>query len=163
MYSRRHNRVLPDQVSPFGNPRIKACLAAPRGLSQLTTSFIAVCHQGIHRLPCVSCPRGIKMPETRWRVVSYSLSYVFSCQRTAPTQLGAEGKVNVTGLRVVSRGKTSLLDVNSRILILNGKTSICILNGEAMNKLLKTPFWNAVIQSDYIEKEIEKKLQTAQM
>ena len=28
-------------VSPFGNPRIKACLAAPRGLSQLTTSFLA--------------------------------------------------------------------------------------------------------------------------
>ena len=28
------------RVSPFGDPRIKACLAAPRGLSQLTTSFI---------------------------------------------------------------------------------------------------------------------------
>ena len=25
----------PSRVSPFGNPRIKACLAAPRGLSQL--------------------------------------------------------------------------------------------------------------------------------
>ena len=31
----------PSRVSPFGHPRIKACLAAPRGLSQLTTSFIA--------------------------------------------------------------------------------------------------------------------------
>ena len=29
------------RVSPFGNPRIKACVAAPRGLSQLPTSFIA--------------------------------------------------------------------------------------------------------------------------
>ena len=38
------------QVSPFGNPRIKACLAAPRGLSQLATSFIASWCQGIHHL-----------------------------------------------------------------------------------------------------------------
>ena len=29
------------RVSPFGYPRIKACLAAPRGLSQPTASFIA--------------------------------------------------------------------------------------------------------------------------
>ena len=37
-------------VSPFGNPRIKACLSAPRGLSQTTTSFIASCRLGIHRM-----------------------------------------------------------------------------------------------------------------
>ena len=42
------------QVSPFGNPRIKACLAAPRGLSQLTTSFIASLCLGIHRTPLVA-------------------------------------------------------------------------------------------------------------
>ena len=41
-------------VSPFGNPRIKACLAAPRGLSQLTTSFIAFLCLGIHRTPLVA-------------------------------------------------------------------------------------------------------------
>ena len=41
-------------VSPFGNPRIKACLAAPRGFSQLTTSFIASWRQGIHHLPLVA-------------------------------------------------------------------------------------------------------------
>ena len=35
-------------VSPFRNPRIKGCLAPPRGLSQLTTSFIAFRRQGIH-------------------------------------------------------------------------------------------------------------------
>jgi hypothetical protein len=35
------------QVSPFGNPRIKACETAPRGLSQPTTSFIGVLCQGI--------------------------------------------------------------------------------------------------------------------
>ena len=28
-------------VSPFGNPEIPACLPAPSGLSQVTTSFIA--------------------------------------------------------------------------------------------------------------------------
>ena len=43
------------RVSPFGNPRIKACLAAPRGISQPTTSFIAYQRQGIHRLPLLSC------------------------------------------------------------------------------------------------------------
>ena len=41
----------PCRVSPFGNLRIKACLTAPRSLSQLTTSFIASQRLGIHRLP----------------------------------------------------------------------------------------------------------------
>jgi hypothetical protein len=51
-------RMIPEnylqQVSPFGNPRIKACLAAPRSLSQLTTSFIAFLCPGIHRTPLVA-------------------------------------------------------------------------------------------------------------
>ena len=42
------------QVSPFGNPRVKACLAAHRGLSQLTTSFFAFLCLGIHRTPLVA-------------------------------------------------------------------------------------------------------------
>ena len=37
-------------VVPFGNLRIKACSAAPRSLSQLSTSFLASWHQGIHRI-----------------------------------------------------------------------------------------------------------------
>ena len=37
------------RVSPFGHPRIKACSAAPRGFSQLPTSFIGSRRQGIHR------------------------------------------------------------------------------------------------------------------
>ena len=41
-------------VSPFGNPRIKANLSAPRGLSQTYTSFIAFCRQGIHRVRLVT-------------------------------------------------------------------------------------------------------------
>ncbi len=44
----------PGRVAPLGNPRIKACLAAPRGLSQPTASFIAFQRQGIHQLPLVS-------------------------------------------------------------------------------------------------------------
>jgi hypothetical protein len=42
------------RVSPFGYPRIKACLAAPRGFSQLTASFIASFCLGIHRTPLVA-------------------------------------------------------------------------------------------------------------
>ena len=42
-------------VSPFGHPRIIACLPAPRGLSQAPTSFIASYRQGIHRVPLVAC------------------------------------------------------------------------------------------------------------
>ena len=39
------------RVPPFGNPRIKALLAAPRGLSQPHTSFIGTVCQGIHHTP----------------------------------------------------------------------------------------------------------------
>src|SRR5262252_7787001 len=42
------------RVSPFGNLRINACLAAPRSFSQLATSFIAYSRQGIHRVPLVA-------------------------------------------------------------------------------------------------------------
>ena len=38
------------RVSPFGNPRITALLSAPRGLSQIYTSFFGSRCQGIHRL-----------------------------------------------------------------------------------------------------------------
>ena len=44
----------PYQVSPFGNPRINACSAAPRGFSQPATSFIAAWCQGIHRAPLLT-------------------------------------------------------------------------------------------------------------
>ena len=40
----------PSPVSRFGDPRITACLAASRGLSQLATSFIASWRQGIPRV-----------------------------------------------------------------------------------------------------------------
>ncbi len=45
-----------DRVSPFGDPRIKACLAAPLGLTQPTTSFIASSRLDIHHAPLVAWP-----------------------------------------------------------------------------------------------------------
>ena len=45
----------PYEVVLFGDPRIDACLAAPRGLSQPATSFIGFQRQGIHRVPFATC------------------------------------------------------------------------------------------------------------
>src|SRR6478735_6263948 len=45
------------RVSPFGNPRITASLAAPRGLSQPPTSFIGAWCLGIHRAPLLTWPQ----------------------------------------------------------------------------------------------------------
>ena len=46
--------VLQRWVSPFGHPRFIACLPAPRGLSQTTTSFIASYCLGIHRMHLIA-------------------------------------------------------------------------------------------------------------
>ena len=43
------------RVSLFGDPRIRAWLPAPRGLSQVPTSFFASWCLGIHRLHLVAC------------------------------------------------------------------------------------------------------------
>ena len=43
------------KVSLFGDPRIEARLPAPRGLSQVTTSFIGSWCLGIHRSHLVAC------------------------------------------------------------------------------------------------------------
>ena len=50
------------RVSPFRDPRIKGCLAPPRGLSQPTASFIASRRQGIHLLPLKTYPHGNCFP-----------------------------------------------------------------------------------------------------
>ena len=44
------------RVSPFGHPRVKACLAALRGFSQLAAPFIACPRLGIPRMPLVAYP-----------------------------------------------------------------------------------------------------------
>ena len=43
------------RVSLFGDPRIRAWLPAPRGLSQVPTSFLGSWCLGIHRLHLVAC------------------------------------------------------------------------------------------------------------
>ncbi len=43
------------RVSPFRNFRFIECLASPRNLSQLTASFIAFRHQGIHPMLLSTC------------------------------------------------------------------------------------------------------------
>ena len=50
------------RVAPFGDPRIEACLAAPRGLSQPATSFIGSWRQGIHRMPFLPWPKRCSCP-----------------------------------------------------------------------------------------------------
>ena len=47
------------RVAPFGNPRMIAPVSAPRGLSQISTSFIAYSCQGIHRMPFVTYPKSL--------------------------------------------------------------------------------------------------------
>ena len=43
------------RVTPFRDPRLTGCLAPPRGLSQLTTSFFAFRRQGIHPMLLSTC------------------------------------------------------------------------------------------------------------
>lgn len=50
------------RVSPFGHPRIKARLTAPRGLSRPPTSFIGSWYQGIHRAPLKTWPQRCSRP-----------------------------------------------------------------------------------------------------
>ena len=54
MDSRYGNRCLHRLGSPIRKSPDQSLFAAPRGLSQLTTSFIAVICQGIHRQPLIT-------------------------------------------------------------------------------------------------------------
>ena len=51
MYSDMNTLVFLRWVAPFGYPRIKAWLTAPRSLWQSSASFIASWYQGIHQVP----------------------------------------------------------------------------------------------------------------
>ena len=52
----------PRRVSPFRNLRIAGCLAPPRSLSQLTTSFFAFRRLGIHPMLFVTCRSILFLP-----------------------------------------------------------------------------------------------------
>ena len=60
----RNNRSVPAhdgrRVPPFGDPRIKALLEAPLGLSHPQTSFIGTVCQGIHPTPSPATPHTTK-------------------------------------------------------------------------------------------------------
>ena len=50
-FNRRSHTITACGVSPFGHPGLNARLSAPPGLSQIPTSFIGSCCQGIHHVP----------------------------------------------------------------------------------------------------------------
>ena len=65
-------------VSPFGNSRIKACLTAPRDLSQSTTSFIASSCQGIHHARLFTWPYNLKLLKTAIKARCYTEQLIFN-------------------------------------------------------------------------------------
>ena len=78
-------------VVPFGNLRLNACVAAPRSLSQLPTSFIASWYLGIHRVPLVAWPsltqRRLFTPPAAWSTPGRNAapqlhSHSLDCQRS---------------------------------------------------------------------------------
>ena len=74
------------RVSPFGNLRIKACLLAPRSLSQATTSFIACNRQGIHHVHLFTCPYNVSFwtrsrPKTGYRILLMSITLAFAVSK----------------------------------------------------------------------------------
>ena len=72
------------RVSPFGDPRINARLAAPRGLSQPPTSFIGSWCQGIHRVPLITWPQRCSRPLCKSQTTN-------SNHITTPTRGGSTG------------------------------------------------------------------------
>src|SRR3954469_24401029 len=76
----QHAVTLAGRVSPFGNLRIKACLLAPRSLSQATTSFVACNRQGIHHVHLFACPYNIsswRLTKNRYKDKKYSVVALF--------------------------------------------------------------------------------------
>ena len=63
------------QVVPFGNLRIYRLCAAPRSLSQLTTSFIASQTQGIHHTPLIAL-KNLKFNTLTVLKVCYLIHYL---------------------------------------------------------------------------------------
>ena len=65
-------------VSPFGNPRVKACSAAHRGISQLAASFVASRSQGILHVPLVACPHILEHQYGKSQTLSAGFAFVLS-------------------------------------------------------------------------------------
>ena len=54
MFRQGRRAITPNQVAPFGNPRVDVWLPTNRGLSQAPTSFFGSWCQGIHRVPLLT-------------------------------------------------------------------------------------------------------------
>ena len=86
----------PGGVSPFGNPRITALLSAPRGLSQIYTSFFGSRCQGIHRLLLKTSTNKITqqrpmLDSNRTQIRSGTLIIRLHPQQTPPNPKGPAG------------------------------------------------------------------------
>src|SRR2546430_15546757 len=81
MDSVRDERTLLRPGSPIRTSSDRCLLAAPRGLSQLATSFIASRRQGIHRSLLVAWPRTLE--NIAWL---HSRISVFGCQRSPASE-----------------------------------------------------------------------------
>src|SRR5436190_4822835 len=71
-------------VSPFGNPRIEACSAATRGISQLAASFFASRSQGIHHVPLVACPHILEYQYALSQFPKRWFTFQFSLEQESP-------------------------------------------------------------------------------
>ena len=120
------------RVSPFGNPRIKAQSAAPRGLSQPLTSFIGSWCQGIHRAPLLTWPQRCSRPLCSSQGTGDTRRMVTACPPPArPVRVvrcsmrsDVEGVVKAHSLRTQQRAYVSMrptLEVPARRALLHGR------------------------------------------
>jgi hypothetical protein len=104
----------PYQVVLFGDPRIEACLAAPRGLSQPATSFIGFQRQGIHRVPFYTCRDDAR---ARYRVlkVPHDRSAPSACPTSHTPKDAPPGRfARRPGCPTAQRGAAALNDASPR-------------------------------------------------
>ena len=115
------------RVSPFGNPRINARLAAPRGLSQPPTSFIGSWCQGIHRAPLLAWPQRCSRPlcssqgaggPGRGPVASHPDQVRYDARRSSRRESAAPDHVakSLAGRRFSGAESTNLAEARARSL-----------------------------------------------
>ena len=96
------------RVSPFGNPRITARLAAPRGFSQPPTSFIGSWCQGIHRAPLLTWPQSLFDARVHCAVLKVRAGFQTRARRVpAGAGRSTKGAVPVPWPRREGRGRES--------------------------------------------------------
>ena len=113
----------------------QSLFAAPHGFSQRTTSFIASCRQGIHRMllrhliTLINNARPTDLQEeSRSAITLNKKDHCYVIHRDLPDSLRAQTGVGVARLRVQSSGKSLLYDVIERNNLASpgGLAKICI-------------------------------------